>query len=91
MSDDLAHLICTHVHVPEVRPDISSARFQFVVQRAHPATGINPTDPVEILMPYQVLLSIANALPQLLGDMKAMGADKVLFEVPPGMGDAPSH
>lgn len=88
MTDDVGHLICTHIHVPEIREDISSARFQFVVQRAHPATGIHPTDPVEILMPYQVLLSIAGALPQLLEDMQARGADKVIFQVPASPGSS---
>lgn len=83
MKDDAAQLICTHIHVPEIRTEISSACFQFVVQRAHPATGINPTDPVELLMPYQVLLSIAGALPRLLADMEQMGADRTIFEVPP--------
>lgn len=88
MTDDVGHLICTHIHVPEIREEISSARFQFVVQRAHPATGINPTDPVEILMPYQVLLSIAGVLPQLLGDMEARGADKLIYRVPASSGSS---
>ena len=83
MSADNAPLFCTHVEITELLPAISSARFRFHLSKAEIGTGITPVDPLDVMMPFQVLVSVAQVLPQLLEDMDAAGANKTIFTVVP--------
>ncbi|WP_298580634.1 hypothetical protein [uncultured Luteimonas sp.] len=73
-----AERVCVHITVPEILSSISSVRLQFHTQMLGQTPSAGET--TEVVVPFQVLYSFAQALPQLLTDMNEMGANQPLFE-----------
>lgn len=77
MNDRYVPDICVHIDIPEIETKISSARIVFHIARL--GENVDPAKQVEVLMPFQVLMSMAQSLPKVLEDMHAMGASNTIF------------
>lgn len=68
--------VCYHVNVRNLVPELGAAHFAFQVKRLVEGTKVVDEE-VEVAIPYAVLESIANSLPQIMADMRARGLDRL--------------
>lgn len=77
MNDSQRQEICVHIDITEILTGISSARVGF--HMAQIGADADPAKRIEVIIPFQVLLSLAQSLPKVLQDMQEMGAGNTIF------------
>ena len=75
-TQDDKFTIAYHINVTEIVPELGAARFVFRSKVAGRDEEPVNTD-IPVFIPYQVLESLANGLPQILADMRAAGCDQL--------------